>query len=290
LLGDPQNMSSEKLKPVYMCYPNIFSLHVLNYLLYKDKLPASGIMLSTLDVKHKGRPLSSQEACAFFLRKCGLSYFWYMLAVARLIPGLTRLCRSNKNPGLKSFKEIARDKGIPLYAGNDFNSGKAKDFLRRSGANLIVSVCNNQVLKPEVIGLPLYRAINIHDAYLPDFRGIEPSFEVLYEGRGETGATVHFVDNGVDTGRIIRQEKVRVLENDTLLSLSLRVWMQGAKMLKGVFGMIEEDRVAATAQSENVRYPGRSYPERERVAEFVKRGGRLMRFRDYLSLLRLSLT
>jgi phosphoribosylglycinamide formyltransferase-1 len=67
------------------------------------------------------------------------------------------------------------------------------------------------------------RIVNTHSAPLPAFPGAHPIEDVLAAGVGETAATVHYVDEGVDTGAVIRAETVAVLPGDTPESLRARV-------------------------------------------------------------------
>jgi phosphoribosylglycinamide formyltransferase-1 len=63
----------------------------------------------------------------------------------------------------------------------------------------------------------------VHPALLPAFPGARPVEDALAAGASETGATVHLVDDGIDTGRILRQEAVPVLPTDTVETLHARI-------------------------------------------------------------------
>jgi phosphoribosylglycinamide formyltransferase-1 len=67
------------------------------------------------------------------------------------------------------------------------------------------------------------RILNIHPALLPSFRGLDGQRQALEYGVRWTGCTVHFVDEGIDTGPIIVQRVVPVLEHDTVESLGARI-------------------------------------------------------------------
>jgi phosphoribosylglycinamide formyltransferase-1 len=67
------------------------------------------------------------------------------------------------------------------------------------------------------------RIVNTHSAPLPDFPGAHPIEDVLAAGVSETAATVHYVDEGVDTGAVIAAERVPVLPGDTPETLRERV-------------------------------------------------------------------
>lgn len=100
--------------------------------------------------------------------------------------------------------------------------------LEGSGAEIIVLAGYMKVLSPEIIKKYRNRIINIHPSLIPKycgkgFYGIRVHNAVIAAGEKESGATVHYVDEGVDTGEIILQEKVPVLEGDTPEDLTARV-------------------------------------------------------------------
>ncbi len=100
--------------------------------------------------------------------------------------------------------------------------------LQKSGADMIVLAGYMKVLPKEIIERYRNKIINIHPSLIPKycgkgFYGKRVHKAVLEGGEKESGATVHFVDEGVDTGEIILQEKVPVLEGDTPDELAARV-------------------------------------------------------------------
>ena len=100
--------------------------------------------------------------------------------------------------------------------------------LEASGDEIIVLAGYMKVLSPEIIKKYRNRIINIHPSLIPKFcgkgfYGIRVHNAVIDAGEKESGATVHYVDEGVDTGEIILQEKVPVLEGDTPEELAARV-------------------------------------------------------------------
>ncbi len=97
-----------------------------------------------------------------------------------------------------------------------------------------------RILSPEFISEFPSRILNIHPALLPSFPGLHAQRQALEHGVKVSGCTVHFADAGVDTGPIVMQRSVEVLENDTEDTLSARIleqehqiyWRAIAKVLK----------------------------------------------------------
>jgi phosphoribosylglycinamide formyltransferase-1 len=97
------------------------------------------------------------------------------------------------------------------------------DFLEERGARWIVCAgYMNLLTKPFLDRFP-GRIVNTHSAPLPEFPGAHPIEDVLAAGVSETAATVHYVDEGVDTGPVIAAERVPVRCDDTVDSLRARV-------------------------------------------------------------------
>ena len=110
----------------------------------------------------------------------------------------------------------------------EFESREARDlamaeFLEERGVRWVVCAgYMNLLTKPFLDRFP-GRIVNTHSAPLPEFPGAHPIEDVLAAGVPETAATVHYVDEGVDTGPIIAVERVPVQAGDTVESLRARV-------------------------------------------------------------------
>lgn len=83
-----------------------------------------------------------------------------------------------------------------------------------------------RIISPEFVGQYRMRIINIHPALLPSFPGLHAQKQALDAGVKVTGCTVHFVDEGVDSGPVILQRAVPVLDNDNEDTLSARILEQ----------------------------------------------------------------
>lgn len=97
------------------------------------------------------------------------------------------------------------------------------EFLKRRKIDLIVLAGFMKVLSSNIIEEYRHRILNIHPALLPSFPGVHAQKQALEYGVKYSGCTVHFIDEGIDSGPIILQEVVPVFEDDTEDTLSARI-------------------------------------------------------------------
>jgi phosphoribosylglycinamide formyltransferase-1 len=135
---------------------------------------------------------------------------------------------SNK-AGVRAL-ERARVSGVAtaVFALDDYEDRDARDramadWLEGRGVELVVCAGYMQLLRPSFLDRFPGRVVNVHPAPLPDFPGSRPLEDVLEAGAHETAATVHYVDEDVDTGAVIATERVPVLPDDTVETLRARV-------------------------------------------------------------------
>ena len=102
----------------------------------------------------------------------------------------------------------------------------AIEIIKEHGGDFIVLAGFMRIVKPGLLNAFSGRIVNIHPSLLPNFPGLDAGKQALEAGASETGCTVHFVDEGVDTGIVIVQRKVSVLPNDTEETLMNRIHEQ----------------------------------------------------------------
>jgi phosphoribosylglycinamide formyltransferase 1 len=136
---------------------------------------------------------------------------------------------ASNRPGVRAL-ERAHRAGIPTavfeadsYASRDDRDEHLASWLLAHGVELAVLAGYMHLLRPRFFEVFGHRVVNTHAAPLPEFPGAHPIEDVLAAGVAETAATVHWVDEGVDTGPVIRRERVPVEPADTPDSLRERV-------------------------------------------------------------------
>jgi methionyl-tRNA formyltransferase len=122
-------------------------------------------------------------------------------------------------------------KGIDILEVLDINSDQVRNFIRAKAPQLVV-VSGAPLLKECILEAAEGRIINLHPGYAPQYRGRYGSFWPIYNKEPElVGATIHFVDKGVDTGRILLQGKVEFNPDDTLRTITYRQHKLGTELL-----------------------------------------------------------
>jgi phosphoribosylglycinamide formyltransferase-1 len=115
--------------------------------------------------------------------------------------------------------------------------------LRQAGVDLVVLAGFMRIIKGNLLRAFVHRVVNIHPALLPAFPGLEAWKQALDYGVKMTGVTVHFVDQGVDTGPIIAQATVPVLPGDTPESLHARIQEVERKLYPAVIGALARGEI-----------------------------------------------
>ena len=120
---------------------------------------------------------------------------------------------------------------------------RALEALARYGANVVVLAGFMRIIKPGLLHAYPGRVLNIHPALLPAFPGLHSWSQSLDYGAKVAGCTVHFVDQGTDTGPIIVQKAVPIEEDDTPQSLHARIQVQEHVAYPEALRLLSEGRL-----------------------------------------------
>ncbi|AAC07851.1 methionyl-tRNA formyltransferase [Aquifex aeolicus] len=144
-------------------------------------------------------------------------------------------------------KVLAQKLGIPIY-----QPEKKKELIplvEELKPDCIVVVAYGKILPKEVLDLPPYKTINLHASLLPKYRGAAPIQRAIMAGEKETGNTVMLVNEEMDAGDILAQEKIPIEEEDNFLTLSEKLAKSGAKLLVNTLRLWFEGKVKPVPQN-----------------------------------------
>jgi methionyl-tRNA formyltransferase len=164
-----------------------------------------------------------------------------------------------------SVRELADQHGIP-YLTSDISLTENVERVRAIAPDFIFSFYYRNMIKPEVLEIPVKGALNLHGSYLPRYRGRVPVNWAVINGETETGATLHYMIEKPDAGDIVAQEKIEIAFNDTAhdvfgkvtdaaVTIIERAWPE---LREGVAGRIPMDLNAGN-------YCGGRKPENGRI-------------------------
>ena len=152
-------------------------------------------------------------------------------------------------------KKLAAARGIQVDQPTSLRDARAQAELKRFGADVIVVAAYGLILPQPVLELSRYGAVNIHASLLPRWRGATPIQRALLAGDRDTGISIMQMDAGLDTGPVLMQEKIPILEDDTTGTLHDRLAELGAKLIVQALDALEAGGVNATPQpAEGVTY------------------------------------
>lgn len=113
----------------------------------------------------------------------------------------------------KDVNGVMKANGIEaVKLANRVNHPESLEIIRRFKPDLLVSLAGNEIFKQPLFESAKYGVINLHSALLPKYRGLMPSFWVMRHNEEKTGVSVFFVDEGIDSGPIIVQKEVPLLD------------------------------------------------------------------------------
>jgi len=146
--------------------------------------------------------------------------------------------------------ERAKRHGIPslhidhrIFAGREAYDAALVETLHEYGVELVVLAGFMRIITPVLLDAFPYAVMNIHPALLPAFPGLHAQRQALDYGVKITGCSVHFVDAGTDTGPVIIQSAVPVMEGDTETTLSARILVEEHRIYPEAIRLFAEGRL-----------------------------------------------
>lgn len=132
--------------------------------------------------------------------------------------------------------------------------------------DLIVTCAYGQMLPKELLDYPRYGCVNVHASLLPKLRGGAPIHHAILKGFKKTGITIMYMDVGMDSGDIISQEEIDILDTDTASSLHDKLSLLGKKLLLETMPRILSDEIDTIIQDKDqVTYAPNIKPEDEKI-------------------------
>jgi methionyl-tRNA formyltransferase len=144
--------------------------------------------------------------------------------------------------------DVAGESGLPLLEVGRVRDGEGFDALDALEPDAIVVVAYGEILTPDVLDIPRLGAVNVHFSILPRWRGAAPVARAILEGDEVTGVTVMLMDEGLDTGPVLRSEETSIAPDEDAGTLGGRLAELGAPLLIEVLQGLEDGSVEPRSQ------------------------------------------
>ena len=149
-------------------------------------------------------------------------------------------------------KVLAEKNGINVYTPATLKDGACTEVLERENPELIVVVAYGKILPSYVLSYPKHGCINLHVSLLPKYRGAAPMQRAIMMGERETGVTVMYMNEGLDTGDIISVEKFPIGPEDNFEDIHDRSADIGSHLLSATVKSIENATATRTPQDDSL--------------------------------------
>lgn len=157
-----------------------------------------------------------------------------------------------KNRGMKlqatPVKEYALSAGLPVFQPAKMRDGEALEILRALKPDLIAVAAYGKLLPVDILELPRLGCVNVHSSLLPKYRGAAPINWAILNGEDETGVTIMYMAEGMDTGDILAQAKTPIDINENAAQLFARLADMGARLLVDTVAGLEAGKIKPIPQ------------------------------------------
>ncbi len=185
------------------------------------------------------------------------------------ISGVVTVPDKKSGRGLKltesEVKEVAKGLGIKILQPKKLKDEEFVEELKALNPDLFVVVAFRML--PKIVwSMPTYGTINLHASLLPQYRGAAPINWAIINGEKVTGVTTFFIDDKIDTGKIIYRKKVEILPEDTAGTLHDKLMVEGAELLNKTIKDIFSGNVKPISQDKllkdiDLKYAPKIYKE-----------------------------
>ncbi len=145
-------------------------------------------------------------------------------------------------------KLAGQEMGLSVFQPRRVREVEFVEQLRALAPDIIIVAAYGQFLQKDILTLPKFGCLNIHASLLPLYRGAAPINWAIIRGEQETGITIMQMDEGMDTGAILMQERISIEPVDTAGTLTVKLSMLGARLITTALQLLASGRLVPTAQ------------------------------------------
>ena len=170
--------------------------------------------------------------------------------IAAVVTQPDRKCGRGHKVMPPPVKALAEKYDIPVLQFCKIKSHEGVTALREISPDIIVTAAFGQILSKEILDIPPMGCINVHASLLPKYRGAAPVQWAIIKGETQTGVTIMYMNEGLDTGDIISMEAVDIGQDTTGGELYETLSQEGARLLSATLKSIMAGTAKRTVQDE----------------------------------------
>jgi methionyl-tRNA formyltransferase len=176
-----------------------------------------------------------------------------------------------------AVKQVALENDITVYQPENFKQVESVEALAALNADLMIVVAYGLILPNSVLTTPRLGCLNVHGSLLPRWRGAAPFERAIWAGDKETGVTIMQMDEGLDTGDMLKKVTCPIDANETSASLYAKVAEQAPSVLIETINQLQAGELTAEKQDESLATYAKKLSKTEALidwnddAEFIDR-------------------
>ena len=233
---------------------------------------------TTLGLFNKVKKKSSLQFAIFYAREI-INY-----KIAVLIRRIFHMNKHSNDCYIETNANLGKMFGIPVFKiEGSINDEIWLNKINEIKPDLIICIRYAEILKNSLLTIPNGGVINFHPSLLPKYKGMAPIFQALLHNENEIGFSLHYIDEGIDTGEIIKRQKIKTEKNESVSHIAIRAHVvAGYELLSVINNLKKGDKKTEQIIQDNGNYF--SWPEKKDVKKFMHSNKKYVEFRDFLSL------
>lgn len=261
------NDNARRPRVVLLTYPSLAGAAIIQQMTRQPGINVVGIGLSGRVFKGANHV----QAVSRMTRRTGGRFTAYAIAMTDLA---WLALRAVGRP------RALTDRNVDVHTIADINGGETYRWLESLEPDYVASCYFNQIIGPAVTRIPRRGCVNLHAALLPALRGPEPNFRALERDLTESGLTVHRVDEGIDAGPILHQERRVIPPGASLGELDATLWPEGGRVL-AEWLVRDPGTLGGRPNTADAEEDYDTWPTADEVARLRRSGKHLLRWSSY---------
>lgn len=152
----------------------------------------------------------------------------------------------------ESLIKVAKRAHLQIIKKQKVRESKIIEQIKHVSPEIIFCIGGMQIIPPEVLKIPKLGTLNIHPALLPKYRGRFSTAHAIFNGEKIHGVTIHWMDEGIDSGPVILQDKFDIADNDTAQIVYDKFTSVGSKLFKNFLDKwLSGEKIIAIPQDES---------------------------------------